>query len=125
MPLDPLVRLFADEVAAAVALPDPVVAFDRSEDLRPPAFGDGEVGTALCLDALARCPDPVAACRELHRVVADGGLCVLAAPMLGATRGESDDYFRYTPSGLRVLLEPFDDVWSDGLGDPGHPLWAL
>src|SRR4051812_6386597 len=48
---------------------------DRVEDLRALSFADGEVGTALCLDTLEHCEDPVAACRELHRVVAPGGIC--------------------------------------------------
>ena len=42
---------------------------DRIEDLRALRFADGEVGTALCLDTLEHCADPIAAGRELSRVV--------------------------------------------------------
>src|SRR2546423_1080476 len=44
---------------------------DRIEDLRELRYGDGEVGTALCLDTLEHCEDPIAAARELRRVVAE------------------------------------------------------
>jgi hypothetical protein len=36
---------------------------DRVEDLRALTLGDGEVGTALCLDTLEHCEDPPQACR--------------------------------------------------------------
>ena len=98
---------------------------DRVEDLRSLTFGDGEVGTAICLETLEHCEDPIAACRELHRVVADGGVCVISAPMLLGIHGYPSDYFRYTPSGFRVLLGAFDDVWAAGLGSPDHPLWVF
>src|ERR1700712_5003820 len=34
---------------------------DQIEDLRRLSFADGEVGTALCLDTLEHCEDPMAA----------------------------------------------------------------
>ncbi len=46
---------------------------DRVEDLRALSFADGEIGTALCCDTLEHCADPLAACREMHRVLRDGG----------------------------------------------------
>lgn len=94
---------------------------DRVEDLRRLSFGDGEVGTALCLDTLEHCEDPPAACRELHRVVAPGGVCVLSSVMLFGIHSYPSDYFRFTPEGMRALLAPFDDVWTVGLGDPAIP----
>ncbi|HUE25230.1 MAG TPA: methyltransferase domain-containing protein, partial [Solirubrobacteraceae bacterium] len=56
---------------------------DRTEDLRALRFADEEVGTALCLDTLEHCADPMAACRELHRVVSsEGGVCIISSVML-------------------------------------------
>lgn len=94
---------------------------DRVEDLRSLGFEAGEVGTALCLDTLEHCADPVTACREMHRVVADGGVCVISSVMLFGIHGYPNDYFRFTPEGFRALLEPFDDVWVAGVGDPDIP----
>ena len=83
---------------------------DRVEDLRSLSFGDGEVGTALCLDTLEHCADPITACREMHRVVADGGVCAISSVMLFGIHGYPSDYWRFTPEGFRTLLEDFDDV---------------
>jgi SAM-dependent methyltransferase len=98
---------------------------DRVEDLRELTFGDGEVGTALCLDTLEHCADPAAACRELHRVVADRGLCVVSSVMFFPVHGYPEDYWRFTPEGLRVLLAPFDDVWACGVGHPELPMQVV
>lgn len=98
---------------------------DRVEDLRALTFADGEVGTALCLDTLEHCADPVQACRELHRVTADGGVCVIASVMFFVIHAYPSDYFRFTPEGFRAMLEPFDDVWVAGLGDPLLPVQVV
>jgi len=94
---------------------------DRAEDLRSLGFGDGELGTALCLDTLEHCEDPLTACREMHRVLRDGGICVLSSVMLFGIHGYPSDFWRFTPEGLRVLLTPFDDVWVTGIGHPDMP----
>lgn len=94
---------------------------DRVEDLRALSFADGSVGTALCFDTLEHCEDPVAACRELARVVGDGGACVISSVMLFGIHGYPSDYFRFTPEAFRSMLGGFDDVAVVGVGDPGIP----
>ena len=98
---------------------------DRVEDLRGLTFGDETVGTALCLETLEHCEDPFAACRELHRVIAPGGICVLSSVMLFGIHGYPNDYWRFTPEGLRVLLDPFDDVSVASMGEPDSPVFVF
>jgi SAM-dependent methyltransferase len=99
---------------------------DRVEDLRELGFGDGEVGTALCLDTLEHCADPIAAGRELRRVVSpDGGVCVLSSVMLIGIHGYPSDYWRFTPEGLRLLLDGYDDTDVAAMGDPEAPFWVF
>jgi hypothetical protein len=98
---------------------------DRVEDLRNLSFGDGEIGTALCLDTLEHCEDPPAACRELHRVTADGGVCVISSVLMFGIHAYPNDYFRFTPEGFRSLLSRFDDVWVAGIGDPEMPVQVI
>ncbi len=98
---------------------------DRVEDLRGLTFADGEVGTALCLDTLEHCADPLSACRELHRVLAPGGVCVISSVMLFPIHGYPEDYWRFTPEGFRVLLEPFAETWVGGVGHPELPMQVL
>lgn len=98
---------------------------DRIEDLRKLSFRDGEVGTALCLDTLEHCENPILACREMHRVLAEGGLCVISSVMLFGIHAYPNDYWRFTPEGFRVLLSDFDDAWVTGIGDPAIPTQVI
>jgi len=103
---------------------------DRVEDLRALSFADGEVGTALCLDTLEHCEDPVAACRELARVTAaDGGVCVISSVMLFGIHGYPSDYFRFTPEGFRSMLSASTRRGMAGVGGPDIPTqwsaWGL
>jgi SAM-dependent methyltransferase len=97
---------------------------DRLEDLRSLNFADGEVGTALCLETLEHCADPLTACREIHRVLAPGGICIVSSVMLIGIHAHPSDYWRFTPEGLRTLLEPFDDVDVASMGDPENPFFV-
>jgi SAM-dependent methyltransferase len=98
---------------------------DRVADLRGLDFGDREIGTALCLDTLEHCEDPLAACREMHRTLAEDGVCVISSVMLFGIHGYPNDYWRFTPEGFRTLLDPFDDVWVGSVGDPDIPFQVV
>lgn len=98
---------------------------DRLEDLRSLTFAAGEVGTALCLDTLEHCADPLTACRELHRVLREGGVCVLSSVMFFPIHAYPHDYWRFTPEGFRALLAPFEDVWVTGIGHPQLPTQVI
>lgn len=98
---------------------------DRVADLRHLDFADGEIGTAVCLDTLEHCEDPLTACREMHRALAPGGVCVISSVMLFGIHGYPNDYWRFTPEGFRSLLGDFDDVWVGGIGDPDIPFQVV
>lgn len=98
---------------------------DRIEDLRSLTLADRKVGTALCLDTLEHCEDPLTACRELHRVLRDGGVCVISSVMFFPVHGYPHDYWRFTPEGFRLLLSQFDDVWVTGIGHPELPMQVV
>jgi hypothetical protein len=99
---------------------------DRLEDLRSLTYADNEIGTALCLDTLEHCTDPIAAARELQRVVRnDGGICLISSVMLIGIHAYPSDYWRFTPDGLRLLLSGYDDVDTAYMGDPTAPFWVF
>lgn len=95
---------------------------DRVEDLRALSFGDGSVGTAVCLETLEHCEDPFAAGRELARVTAPEGLCLVSTPFLLGIHGYPQDFWRFTPEGMKVVLGGFAHVWTGAFGDPEAPL---
>ncbi|HVL96022.1 MAG TPA: methyltransferase domain-containing protein [Solirubrobacteraceae bacterium] len=98
---------------------------DRVEDLRALTLADDSVGTAICLETLEHCEDPLTACRELARVVRPGGVCLVSTPFLLGIHGYPSDFFRFTPEAMRSMLGGFDSVWAAGIGDPGAPQWVF
>lgn len=96
---------------------------DRLEDLRQLNFQDREVGTALCLDTLEHCADPVAAGRELARVT--HGVCLVSSVMLFGIHGYPQDFFRFTPEGMGEVLAGFAHRATLGVGDPDIPTWVV
>jgi SAM-dependent methyltransferase len=99
---------------------------DRVEDMRSLSLPDGAVGTAICLETLEHCEDPIRACSELARVVApDGGVLIASTPMLIGIHAYPSDYFRFTPEALRSMLSGFDDVFVCSYGEPGLPYWVF
>lgn len=98
---------------------------DRVEDLRALRYAEGEVGTALCLDTLEHCEDPITAGREMHRVLRPGGVCVASSVMLFPIHAYPNDYWRFTPEGMRAVLGAFDEVWVTGVGARELPIQVV
>lgn len=117
--------VFADQPFTGVDMrPGPGV--DAVMDLRALELPDASAGTALCLDTLEHCEDPPQACRELARVTAPGGICVISSVMLFGIHAYPSDYFRFTPAAFESMLgQGFDDVWAAGVGHPGFPSQVL
>ena len=66
-------------------------------------FADGAFSLVVSSDTLEHFPDPASALAEARRVLAPGGSLVVWVPFLHPFHG--DDLYRYTPLGLRKLLE--------------------
>jgi SAM-dependent methyltransferase len=60
---------------------------------------------AVCHQVLEHIPHPVLALSELYRVLKPDGKLILSVPHLSRLHDLPHDYFRYTPAGIRVLLE--------------------
>ena len=67
-------------------------------------LGDGEVDTVLCTETLEHVVEPAAFLRELRRVLAPAGRLVLTVPFAARWHFVPRDYWRFTPSGLELLL---------------------
>jgi SAM-dependent methyltransferase len=66
-------------------------------------FGDGAFHLIVSSDSLEHFPDPERALVEVRRVLRDDGTLVIWVPFLHPFHG--DDYYRFTPLGLRTLLD--------------------
>ena len=91
---------------------------DRVEDLRRLSLADASVGSVLLLETLEHTADPVRALREVSRVLAPDGVVLATSCLDFKIHAYPEDYFRFTPAGIGVLLEPFAYRY---VGFQGHP----
>ena len=72
-------------------------------DAQGTPFRTGAFSLVVSSDSLEHIADPRAALREVRRLLAPEGSFIVWVPFLHPFHG--DDYYRYTPLGLRYLLE--------------------
>ena len=82
---------------------------------------DEVAGTVLCLDTLEHVEFCHKAVAEMYRILKPGGICVLSSVLDFYIHSHPDDYWRFTPSGFRSLLAPFDDCWVGFQGEEIFP----
>jgi SAM-dependent methyltransferase len=87
-------------------------SYDEKVDIRAPASAipvdDASFDVVILTEVLEHVPEPAVVLRELHRIVKPGGLLLLTVPLVWFLHEEPYDYYRYTPHGLRFLLEGAD-----------------
>jgi hypothetical protein len=93
---------------------------DRIADAAALDVAAASVGTVVAADSLEHMAEPARAIAEMHRVLADDGLCLLTAPFVFPIH-HPPDYWRFTPEGLARLLAPFPAAAVFSLGDAQWP----
>jgi SAM-dependent methyltransferase len=81
---------------------------DRIEDVHRLSFADGSIGTVVCLETLEHVADPLRAVQEMHRVLEPGGVLAISSLMFFPIHAHPWDYWRFTPEGFELLLQPFE-----------------
>lgn len=82
--------------------------------LSPPVWFPRDYGLVVCLFVLEHVPDPHGAMRGVARALLPGGFALLGAPFVDGIHACPDDFLRYTPHGLRHVVESagLEVVWS-------------
>ena len=65
-------------------------------------------GTIICMSVLEHCSNPFKMAQNIEKLLAEGGLLVVGVPFVWELHGFPDDYWRFTPSGIRVLFRNLD-----------------
>jgi SAM-dependent methyltransferase len=74
-------------------------------DARRLPFADASFDAVLCAQVLEHVDRPQQVLREIGRVLKPGGCGILSAPFIYNLHVEPYDFFRFSPFGLRTLLE--------------------
>jgi SAM-dependent methyltransferase len=94
---------------------------DRIEDAHALSFADRSIKTILLLEILEHLPYPNKAIEEAWRVLDYDGVLVLSVPFNFRLHGFPTDYWRFTASGIHVLLSDFPDKVVFALGPQLKP----
>lgn len=94
------------------------VSVNVTPEAAPNIYGDAHclplssnsVDCVLCCEVLEHIKDPRQCCNEIWRVLKPGGVAFISVPFLFPIHADPDDYQRFTPSGLRVLMGNFVSV---------------
>ncbi len=82
----------------------PGLGVDRLENAESLSFADRSVGAVLSCDMLAHTPSPARVLAEARRVLRDDGIAAISVPFSYRLGAFPTDYWRFTASGLWVLL---------------------
>ena len=92
-------------------------------DAKQTAFNNNTFGTIICLDTLEHVDWPRDLVRESYRILKPGGYFFLATVMDFPIHGYPNDYWRFTPECLKMLLKDagYKVVETAGYGRPDLP----
>jgi SAM-dependent methyltransferase len=100
---------------------------DRVEDLSCLSLPDHCAKTVLCLDTIEHVFEARRAMNEMIRVLAPGGVLLVAAPMDFRVHDYPADYWRLTPSCMARMLAPLEAtiVGSQGIESYPHTVFGI
>lgn len=86
---------------------------------RPPQEWQGRFSGVLCSEVLEHVARPWIALPKIHSIMRPGGWIVVTTLTSFPIHGFPDDYYRYTPNGLALLLEDagFRNVETENAGE--------
>lgn len=68
-------------------------------------FKDNEFDVVISTDTLEHLTEPPLVIGEIRRVLRAGGICLITVPFLISYHPKPDDFFRFTETGAKYLLE--------------------
>ena len=83
---------------------------DEVLDLHALDLPDNCAGSVLCLDTLEHVKNPQLAISEMFRVLRPGGIAIISSVFEFPIHNHPDDYWRFTPQGLRLLMSDFSPL---------------
>ncbi|MFZ2167378.1 MAG: class I SAM-dependent methyltransferase [Minisyncoccia bacterium] len=90
-------------------------------DIQNLPFADNTQEAIICNAVLEHVEDPIQSAKEMYRVLAPGGYCLVFVPFLyyyHAEKGYYGDYWRFTEDGLRFIFKSFTSITLQNVRGP-------
>lgn len=95
-------------------------------DMQDMLYGGNSFDYVMADQVLEHVRKPWIGVEEVRRVLKPGGIAVLTTCLMNEVHGIPEDYWRFTPDGLKVLCENFSKIAQcDGMGDLGLVIECL
>jgi SAM-dependent methyltransferase len=95
-------------------------------DIADLPFTDNSVDAVICEEVLEHVPNPAAVVSEMLRVLKPGGLVYVVVPFVFSFHSSPSDYYRWSKTGLRKLMDHFKEDECDVRSGGGAALnWIL
>jgi SAM-dependent methyltransferase len=104
----PYEDLLAHRLTRYVGMEGSATSWSRADllgDALDLPFSDGSFEVVLATEVMEHLPDSDRFLSEVGRVLSPGGVVVVSVPFMEPLHEEPLDFYRFTPYGLRVLLE--------------------
>jgi len=100
---------------------------DQIADVEALPQADASVGTVLAMNTFEHVPRFWRGFDEIYRVLRPDGALVVSCPFAFHIHGHPEDYWRFTPRALELLLERYPSKVLGWHGAPGRPagVWAV
>ena len=99
----------------------PGIGVDIILNLHDLNLEDKSVGTAILIDTIEHVEYVRKAISEVCRVLKDDGILLVSGATLFHIHGYPNDYWRFTPEGIRSLLKDFSQVYIEHTGFENNP----
>ncbi|MBW8015803.1 MAG: class I SAM-dependent methyltransferase [Planctomycetes bacterium] len=96
---------------------DMTVDFDRLSEV----FDNKRFGTIFCLSVLEHCENPFKMAENITRLLKPGGHIVLSVPFCWQIHGYPQDFWRFTPQGIKKLFSEIDFIDEKSLACTSRP----
>jgi len=103
------------------------IVLDLTEDFEriDRALQGKRFNTIICMSVLEHCSDPFRMARNIESLLTEEGVLLLGVPFVWEIHGYPDDYWRFTPNGVKRLFPGLDfethagSAWTSRDGESG------
>lgn len=97
------------------------IGVDRVLDITDNINTDIKYNTIVCCETLEHVNKPWVAAENIFKLMSPGALLFVSVPFKHGFHAYPNDYYRYTPSGLKVLFDKLQWLETILLGDQEFP----